>query len=79
MCYRTGTQTGEFEEAEQDIIERVFKLNDRHVERLMIPRTKIVWIDIDDSAEVMQTRLPATASPDSLCARAILTYYESFM
>ena len=42
-----GTAAGTFEETEQDIIERVFSLNDQRVGRLMIPRTKIVWLDVN--------------------------------
>lgn len=43
-----GTQAGVFEVAEQDIVERVFRLSDRRVASLMTPRTDVVWIDIDD-------------------------------
>ncbi len=46
-----GTEAGMFEEAEQDIVERVFRLNDRRVERLMTPRPEIVWLDLDNSAQ----------------------------
>lgn len=42
-----GTQAGVFEATEQSIVERVFRLSDRHVNSLMSPRVDIVWIDID--------------------------------
>jgi putative hemolysin len=46
-----GTEAGTFEEAEQDMVERVFRLGDRQVSYLMTPRPDIVWLDLDDSAE----------------------------
>jgi len=52
-----GTAAGTFEEAEQDIIERVFSLNDQRVGRLMIPRTKIVWLDVNGSPASIHSTL----------------------
>ncbi|MEH2072510.1 MAG: hemolysin family protein [Nostoc sp.] len=46
-----GTEAGTFEEAEQDMVERVFRLGDRPVSYLMTPRPDIVWLDLDDTAE----------------------------
>lgn len=46
-----GTEAGMFEEAEQDMVERVFRLGDRPVNALMTPRPDIVWLDLEDSAE----------------------------
>ncbi|MCG6135937.1 MAG: hemolysin family protein [Nostoc sp. LLA-1] len=46
-----GTEAGTFEEAEQDMVERVFRLGDRHVSSLMTPRPDIVWLDLEDSPE----------------------------
>ncbi len=40
-----GTEQGTIEEAEQDIIERVFHLSDRNITSLMTHRSEIVWID----------------------------------
>ncbi|MGJ5676674.1 MAG: hemolysin family protein [Nostochopsis sp.] len=45
-----GTEEGTFEEAEQDMVERVFRLGDRPVSSFMTPRPDIVWLDLDDSA-----------------------------
>jgi putative hemolysin len=52
-----GTQAGAFEETEQGIIERVFRLNDQHVAGLMVPRAKIVWLDASDTGEVIRNVL----------------------
>lgn len=46
-----GTEAGTFEEAEQDMVQRVFRLGDRRVSALMTPRPDIVWLDLEDSAE----------------------------
>ena len=46
-----GTKAGMFEEAEQDMVERVFRLGDQRVSALFTPRTKIVWLDLEESLE----------------------------
>ncbi|HLE13760.1 MAG TPA: hemolysin family protein [Anaerolineales bacterium] len=46
-----GTRLGVFEEAEQEIMERVFRLGDRKVSSMMTYRTGMVWLDIEDPLE----------------------------
>ncbi|MBD2346249.1 hemolysin family protein [Anabaena subtropica] len=46
-----GTEAGTFEEAEQNMVERVFRLGDRPVTSLMSPRPDIIWLDLDDTPE----------------------------
>lgn len=41
-----GTEQGTIEEAEQEIIERVFHLGDRNITSLMTHRSDIEWLDI---------------------------------
>jgi putative hemolysin len=43
-----GTQSGIFEEVEQNMLESVFRMSDRTVEMLMTPRTEMVWLDVDE-------------------------------
>ena len=43
-----GTQVGVFAETEQDMVEGVFRLNERSINAIMTPRTEIVWLDVDD-------------------------------
>ncbi len=43
-----GTQGGVFEEEQQDMVERVFRLNDRSVSSLMTHRSEMIWLDVDD-------------------------------
>jgi len=52
-----GTDAGVFEEAEQDIMERVFRLGDRRAEMMMTPRSEIVWLDINDSVQAMHEKI----------------------
>jgi putative hemolysin len=46
-----GTQAGVFEESEQDMVQGVFRLNDRRVFSLFTPRTEIVWLDMTDTPD----------------------------
>ncbi|MFM8425779.1 MAG: hemolysin family protein [Chloroflexota bacterium] len=46
-----GTQAGVFEEAEQDMVEGIFRLGDTRVYSVMTPRTEVVWLDVSDSTE----------------------------
>ncbi len=52
-----GAQAGVFEEAEQEIVERVFELSDRRVVSLMTPRTEVVWLDLQDPAEELERKI----------------------
>lgn len=51
-----GTDAGVFEEAEQDMVERVFRLGDRRAATLMTPRSEIVWLEIDDTPEAIREK-----------------------
>lgn len=46
-----GTEGGEVQEIEQDIVERVFHLGDRKISSLMTHRNEIVFLDVNDTAE----------------------------
>jgi putative hemolysin len=46
-----GTRLGVLEEAEQDMIEGVLRLDDRRVSVVMTPRPRVVWLDITDSID----------------------------
>ena len=50
-----GTEQGTIEEAEQEIIERVFHLGDRNITSLMTHRSDVVWLDINDTVEEVKT------------------------
>lgn len=63
---RQGAESGVLEEAEHEMVQRVFHLADRPVRAIMTPRTEIHWLDLEESidsqlAEVLasnHSRLP---------------------
>lgn len=57
VLIRQGTEAGMFEAAEQDMVERVFRLSDQPVSALMTPRLDILWLDLNDSAEANRQKL----------------------
>jgi putative hemolysin len=56
-----GAESGVVEEAEQEMMERVFRLGDRPVRAIMTPRTEICWLDLNDPPE--QNLRKVIASP----------------
>jgi putative hemolysin len=52
-----GTEAGMFEEAEQEMVSRVFRLGDRTIKTLMTPRTAISWLDIEAPWEENQQEI----------------------
>jgi putative hemolysin len=67
-----GTEQGTIEEAEQEIIERIFHLGDRNITSLMTHRSDIVWFDLEDSEDTIKgkiTKEPHTVYP--ICDGAI--------
>ena len=57
LLIEEGTQSGEFEKAEEDIIKRVFMLDDRRASSLMTPKTGITWLDVGESAENIKSKM----------------------
>ena len=56
-----GTEYGTFENAEKDMVERVFRFGDMRVGALMTPRTKVEWLDLEDSEEYNLKQLISTS------------------
>jgi putative hemolysin len=52
-----GTDSGVIDEAEQEIMERVFTLGDRKARTIMTPRSEIIWLDIDDSPQEIHKKI----------------------
>ncbi len=52
-----GTEAGTIEEAEQEIIERVFHLGDRNITSLMTHRSDIIWFNLDDNEEKIREKI----------------------
>lgn len=61
MLIGQATVAGVFEVAEQDMVQRVFRLGDRRVGAMMTPRNKIVSLDLNDSAEKVRRKILRTA------------------
>ena len=51
LLIEEGRITGEIEKTEEDIIKRVFDLDNRKINTLMTPKTEITWLDINSSEE----------------------------
>lgn len=54
---KEGTEVGEVQEIEQDIVERVFHIGDRKVNSLMTHRSDIVYLSVNDSVEELKTKV----------------------
>src|SRR5215207_6503794 len=61
-----GRQTGIFEDMEQEIVERVFRLSDRTVNSLMTHRSEMVWLDAEDPLEVNIQKIVASGHSNFL-------------
>ena len=67
-----GTEHGEIEEAEQEIIERVFHLGDRNITSLMTHRSDIIWFDVSDTVrDIRDTVQQSTHVTYPLCHKNI--------
>lgn len=54
---KEGTEVGEVQEIEQDIVERVFHIGDRKVNSLMTHRSSIIYLSVNDSVEELKTKV----------------------
>ena len=52
-----GAEAGTIDEAEQEIINRVFHLGDRNTTSLMTHRSDIIWFNLDDSEEKIKEKI----------------------
>jgi putative hemolysin len=55
-----GTEHGDIEETEQEIIERVFHLGDRNITSLMTHRSDIVWMDMTAKVSEVKEKMKET-------------------
>lgn len=60
-----AAESGVVHKQEQEIVERAFRLGDRRVKALMVPRTDIEWIDAD-------------AAPDRIRVAVATSYHSHF-
>lgn len=52
-----GTEAGTIDEAEQQIINRVFHLGDRNITSLMTHRSDIIWFNLDDTEDKIKEKI----------------------
>jgi putative hemolysin len=63
VLLKEGIEAGIFDEAEQEIVTRVFRLGDYQANALMTPMNEIVWLDVADTPDEMKRKI--TESPHS--------------
>lgn len=54
---KESLEDGEIEEVEHDIVERAFNLSDRKISSIMTHRREIIFLDINDSKELLQKKI----------------------
>lgn len=52
-----GADAGVFEQAEQQMVRNVFRLDERKLTSLMVPRGDVIYLDIEDSIEVNRDKI----------------------
>lgn len=57
LMIKEGREDGTIEQEEEDIIKRVFKLDDQKVESIMTPRNEIIWIDLEDDKDINKVKI----------------------
>ena len=64
-----GRATGVFEDVEQEIVERVFRLSDRTVNSLMTHRSEMVWLNVEDPLEENINKIIASGHTNFIVCR----------
>ena len=64
-----GRESGVFEDVEQEIVERVFRLSDRTVNSLMTHRSEMVWLDVEDPLDVNIKKILASGHSNFVVCR----------
>lgn len=54
-----GLEQGTIDVIEQEIVENVFNVSDRHIVSLMTHRSDLVWIDVNDTPEQVRQKVEA--------------------
>lgn len=68
VALEAGAKAGVIEEAEQDMVENIFRLGDRRVGMLMAPRVDIEWLDVKCTlSEIRQKIISSKTREIPLC------------
>jgi putative hemolysin len=65
-----GLDAGVIEAQEHQMVRNVFRLDDRQIGSMMIPRAEIVWIDADAALDQVVSASWSTGTPATRCAAA---------
>nr|WP_255596647.1 hemolysin family protein [Methanobrevibacter sp. TMH8] len=57
MLIEEGIEDGTIEKEEEDIIKRVFRLDDQKVDMLMTSKNDIIWIDLEEDIEKTKAKI----------------------
>ena len=57
MMIEQGAQFGVVDPIEEEIVEQIFRVGDLHVNDLMVDRTEIIWLDVNDSPEAIEAKI----------------------
>lgn len=57
LLVEEGRKTGEFEKAEEEMINHIFELDERRINTIMTPKTEITWLDVNESDEEILKRI----------------------
>jgi len=61
MMLEQGAESGVVDPIEEEIVEKLFRVGDLRVNDLMIDRTDIVWLDLDDPLEILHEKISGSA------------------
>ena len=68
LLIESSREAGLLGQTEEDMVERILHLRNQRVDALMTPRTKIAWLDINDSKEkILQTVVHGEHSHFPVC------------
>lgn len=57
LLIEEGRRTGEFEKTEEEMINRIFELDERRINTIMTPKTDITWVDINETQDEILKRI----------------------
>lgn len=55
-----ATLEGVFEPVEERMVEKIFRLSDRHVNELMTPRLEVTYIDVSDTPDILLDKIASS-------------------
>lgn len=60
LLVSASRQAGLLGEAEEDVVERVFRMGEQQVSAFITPRLDVVWLDVEDSAATLQETITSS-------------------